>query len=311
MLECKTRGKAKMNLRDFEYFSFLGDMLSFTLVAKKFNVSQPSVSYAVKRLEEYYGCNLIEKSSLHRSILLTREGQILKKQLKSILEEFKMVEKAIEHAKQQKVYVGFPSLIKTRVFSKLFKTEDNVDFISNFELISGSSTDLLSKLLSGHLELSLLGSVTPIKHPDLNVKLLYSYEFKIYVSEDNPLAQKSQITFKEALAYPFILLEDGLSHTKAFDHLNDKHHGKAKVLVHFSDINTIGQLVKSNVGITLMTPYLPFQNMKGLFEISLVPEDREMFYVQYAFLKKSVINDNFTKLIQVLDNLSNKDGLLY
>ncbi|MFZ2811164.1 MAG: LysR family transcriptional regulator, partial [Lactococcus raffinolactis] len=40
-----------MNLRDFEYFSFLGDMLSFTLVAKKFNVSQPSVSYAVKRLE--------------------------------------------------------------------------------------------------------------------------------------------------------------------------------------------------------------------------------------------------------------------
>ena len=53
------------------------------------------------------------------------------------------------------------------------------------------------------------------------------------------------------------------------------------------------------------------KNMKGLVEISLVPEDREMFYVQYAFLKKSVINDNFTKLIQVLDNLSNKDGLLY
>ena len=52
-----------MNLRDFEYFSFLGDVLSFTLVAKKFNVSQPSISYAVKRLEEYYGCNLIEKSS--------------------------------------------------------------------------------------------------------------------------------------------------------------------------------------------------------------------------------------------------------
>ena len=60
-----------MNIKDFEYFSFLGDVLSFTLVAKKFNVSQPSISYAVKRLEEYYGCNLIEKSSIHRSVLLT------------------------------------------------------------------------------------------------------------------------------------------------------------------------------------------------------------------------------------------------
>ena len=292
-------------------FSFLGDVLSFTLVAKKFNVSQPSVSYAIKRLEEYYGCNLIEKSSLHRSILLTREGQILKKQLTHILEEFKIIEKAIEHAKQQKVYVGFPTLIKTRVFSKIFKSEDNVDLISNFELISGSSTDLLTKLLSGQLELSLLGSVTPIEHPDLNVKLLYKYEFKIYVSEENPLAKKSQITFEEALAYPFILLEDGLSHTQAFDHLNDKHQGKAKVLLHFSDINTIGQLVKSNVGITLMTPYLPFQNMKGMVEISLVPEDREMFYVQYAFLKKSIINENFSKLIKILDNLSMQGGLLY
>lgn len=300
-----------MNLRDFEYFSFLGDVLSFTLVAKKFNVSQPSVSYAIKRLEEYYGCNLIEKSSLHRSILLTREGQILKKQLTHILEEFKIIEKAIEHAKQQKVYVGFPTLIKTRVFSKIFKSEDNVDLISNFELISGSSTDLLTKLLSGQLELSLLGSVTPIEHPDLNVKLLYKYEFKIYVSEENPLAKKSQITFEEALAYPFILLEDGLSHTQAFDHLNDKHQGKAKVLLHFSDINTIGQLVKSNVGITLMTPYLPFQNMKWMVEISLVPEDREMFYVQYAFLKKSIINENFSKLIKILDNLSMQGGLLY
>jgi DNA-binding transcriptional LysR family regulator len=300
-----------MNLRDFEYFSFLGDVLSFTLVAKKFNVSQPSVSYAIKRLEEYYGCNLIEKSSLHRSILLTREGQILKKQLTHILEEFKIIEKAIEHAKQQKVYVGFPTLIKTRVFSKIFKSEDNVDLISNFELISGSSTDLLTKLLSGQLELSLLGSVTPIERPDLNVKLLYKYEFKIYVSEENPLAKKSQITFEEALAYPFILLEDGLSHTQAFDHLNDKHQGKAKVLLHFSDINTIGQLVKSNVGITLMTPYLPFQNMKGMVEISLVPEDREMFYVQYAFLKKSIINENFSKLIKILDNLSMQGGLLY
>ena len=300
-----------MNLRDFEYFSFLGDVLSFTLVAKKFNVSQPSVSYAIKRLEEYYGCNLIEKSSLHRSILLTREGQILKKQLTHILEEFKIIEKAIEHAKQQKVYVGFPTLIKTRVFSKIFKSEDNVDLISNFELISGSSTDLLTKLLSGQLELSLLGSVTPIEHPDLNVKLLYKYEFKIYVSEENPLAKKSQITFEEALAYPFILLEDGLSHTQAFDHLNDKHQGKAKVLLHFSDINTIGQLVKSNVGITLMTPYLPFQNMKGMVEISLVPEDREMVYVQYAFLKKSIINENFSKLIKILDNLSMQGGLLY
>lgn len=300
-----------MNLKDFEYFSALGDVLSYTQVAKKFKVSQPSISYAVKRLEAYYGCDLIEKDAVHRSVLLTREGKILKTQLASILKAFRTIEKAIEHSKTQKIYVGIPSLVKTRIFSKLLKQADNVDLISNFELISGSSTELYRKLLSGQLELSLIGTRKPLVHSDLIVKHLYDYEFKIYVSEENPLSQKSQISFGEAINYPFILLEDGLSHTKAFDHLNAKYDGKANVLVHISDINSIGQLVKSNIGITLMTPYLPFQHMKGLVEVSLVPEDKEMLYVQYAYLKKTVLNDNFKKILTMLDTFSQQGGTFY
>lgn len=42
-----------MNLKDFEYFNALGEMLSFTRVAKKFQVSQPSISYAVKQIRDY------------------------------------------------------------------------------------------------------------------------------------------------------------------------------------------------------------------------------------------------------------------
>ena len=38
-----------MNLRDFEYFNALGELLSFTQVATQFNVSQPTISYAMKR----------------------------------------------------------------------------------------------------------------------------------------------------------------------------------------------------------------------------------------------------------------------
>jgi DNA-binding transcriptional LysR family regulator len=294
-----------MNLKDFEYFSVLGDVLSFTLVAKKFKVSQPSISYAVKRLEEHYGCNLIEKSSIHRSLSLTREGKILKKQLNHILDEFRMVEKAIEHAKEQKIYIGVPSLIQIRVFTSIFNKGDNVDLVSKFELISGNSSELLNQLLSGELEFTLIGSITPLVHPDLIVKSVYQFEFKIYVSEDNPLAKKSQITFEEALAYPFILLDDGLSHTKAFDNLNNKYNGKAEVLLQFSDIHTIGQLVKSNVGITLMTPYLPFQNMNGLVEVSLAPEDRETLYIQYAYEKTLVLNDSLTRLMATLEDLQN------
>ena len=74
-----------MNIRDLEYFNALAEMLSFTQVAHKFAVSQPTVSYAIKRLEEHYGCDLIAREASHRSISLTTEGEILKAHAQYIL----------------------------------------------------------------------------------------------------------------------------------------------------------------------------------------------------------------------------------
>lgn len=41
-----------MNLKDLYYFYDLSNLQSFTDVARKHEVSQPSISYAIKRLEK-------------------------------------------------------------------------------------------------------------------------------------------------------------------------------------------------------------------------------------------------------------------
>lgn len=205
-----------MNLRDFEYFNALADLLSYTQVAHQFDVSQPTISYAIKRLEQHYDCDLIKKDPSHRTVQLTREGAILKAHIHHILDEFVAVERAIEHAKKKQVHVGFPPIIRARILSKLLREKEAVNFISNFDLISGGSNELLSKLLSGRLDFSLIGSVTPLVHPNLTVQLLYQREFYIFASKDNPLSQKSEISFEEAADYPFILLEEGLFTLRRF-----------------------------------------------------------------------------------------------
>ncbi|MGO3616833.1 MAG: LysR substrate-binding domain-containing protein, partial [Pseudolactococcus laudensis] len=177
----------------------------------------------------------------------------------------------------------------------------------NLGLISGGSNELLSKLLSGRLDFSLIGSVTPLVHPNLTVQLLYQREFYIFASKDNPLSQKSEISFEEAADYPFILLEEGFVHAKAFQRLNDKYDKKAQTLLHFSDVQTIGQLVKSNIGITLMTDFIPFRDMENLVKIPLVAKDKEIFYVQYAHLKTAVLNEDLQQLVVMLDKLSKVD----
>lgn len=91
---------------------------------------------------------------------------------------------------------------------------------------------------------------------------------------------------------------------RAFQNLSEKSKKKPEVPFYFSDVQTIGQLVSSNIGITLMTEFPVFQEMEGLVKIPLVPEDKEIFYIQYAYLKSAMLNQEVQKLIRILDELS-------
>lgn len=244
------------------------------------------------------------REASHRSISLTTEGEILKAHAQYILDEFVTLDRAIDHAKNNRTHIGLPPIIRSKVFSKLLDEKEIIRFISKFHLVSGGSNELLSKLLSGKIDFSLLGSVNPLVHPNLQVKLLHQQEFFIFVSKENPLAKKKEISFEEAAEYPFILLEKGYTHMRAFQNLSEKSKKKPEVPFYFSDVQTIGQLVSSNIGITLMTEFPVFQEMEGLVKIPLVPEDKEIFYIQYAYLKSAMLNQEVQKLIRILDELS-------
>ena len=77
-----------MNIRDLNYFYQLSQLKSFTQVAKRYHVSQPTISYAIKRIEEYYQCSLIEKNSINRVVKLTKQGEILASHCKQLLNDF-------------------------------------------------------------------------------------------------------------------------------------------------------------------------------------------------------------------------------
>ena len=76
-----------MNLKDFYYFLDLSQQQSFTGVAQKHGISQPSVSYAIKRLEKEFHCPLIAHDPSHRTFKLTPQGEILLRHIQKVLPE--------------------------------------------------------------------------------------------------------------------------------------------------------------------------------------------------------------------------------
>ena len=77
-----------MNLKDLYYFYDLSNLQSFTEVARKNGVSQPSISYAIKRLEKEFHCQLLVHDPSHRTFKLTPQGDILLRHVKKYFEAF-------------------------------------------------------------------------------------------------------------------------------------------------------------------------------------------------------------------------------
>ena len=82
-----------MNLKDFYYFLDLSQQQSFTGVAQKHGISQPSVSYAIKRLEKEFHCQLIVHDPSHRTFKLTPQGEILLRHIQKVLPEIQGAKK--------------------------------------------------------------------------------------------------------------------------------------------------------------------------------------------------------------------------
>lgn len=278
-----------MNLKDLQYFYDLCQVQSYTDVAKQHKVSQPSISYAIKRLEEAFNCKLIHHDPSHRSFKLTYQGEILLEHTKLILPEISSAHKEINRSLAHYSTVGFPPIIMQYLFAAL-NQEKELDFLKKVRPIRGGSLELLDLLLKGELDASLLGLIEPFHHPLLEMRKLFQKEIYVVLSKDHPLSTAMSLSFEELLEQPFILLDEHFIHLKAFDILNQKYQNKAEIFFKSDDIVIIKELLKKMVGVSLLTDISLTTEDDNLVKIPLVPKDQISFTVYYAYLKSTTLS---------------------
>lgn len=289
-----------MNLKDLYYFYDLSNLQSFTAVARKNGVSQPSISYAIKRLEKEFHCQLLVHDPSHRTFKLTPQGDILLRHVKKALPEIQGAQKEILRSISPYDTIGFPPLIIDYLVRKEPAFIENVSALRNIHPIQEGSIELLNLLSKGELDASFIGSLEPIIDKRFSVKTLMTSDLYYILPSGHSLADKEAIAFSDVLNENFIILDEHFVHLKAFQHLNNQYHHAATPFFQTDDINLLKQLLRKKIGISLLSEIAITKEDRDLISIPMVKEERMSLYVSLLTLKETNLHPEVENFFQEL-----------
>lgn len=250
-----------MNTRDIEYYVQIVKQKNFTKVAKYFQVSQPTITYALKRLEKELDAVLITRDRSHHELVITPAGKQLFIHAQSILQEIKMAKAEITQLQKKKLRFGMPPIIGNEYFPKLSSYFIKSQLMDQIEITDGGSRDLYGMIHQGRIDLAILGSAQPIIDQKLEIELLLDKRFMIVVAPTHPFADRQTISFSDLIAEQFVLLNEHYVHPAAFKKLAKQAHIEPKVVYQSNDLAILKSMIRENIGIGFLT------------EIAIHPED--------------------------------------
>lgn len=265
-----------MNLQDLVYFNHLATTLSFTATAKHFYVSQPSISMALKRLEKELDTVLIDRKRVHKNLTLTETGEILLKHSTQILTTIDTIAEEIHDLKNEVVYFGFLPTIGGRFMTQFMSRLGK--FSSSMKLIEEESSDVMYDLVQkGQVPLAIIGSdVASFEDSNILQIPLKQEEMALWVSPDNPLAQKTVVTAADIQNELFVSLTQGYTHERIFEEWTKSNHIEQPQTLYTKEIQTALSIASSTNMLAFMSDIL-VKDRPGLVRVPI--ENAPKFYI--------------------------------
>ena len=197
-----------MNLRDLSYLVALADARHFGRAALASNVSQPTLSGQIRKLEESLGVALFERDS--RNVTLTSAGTAVVAEARSVLAHAKAIRDMSSAFRDPLagrfrlgVIASLGPFLAADVLVQLRKDVPQIELI----LTEGLTDDLLRALRAGEIDAALIATA-PGDHK-LQETALFDEPFLIGCASTHPLASLRKPTTADIATGTLLLLGDG------------------------------------------------------------------------------------------------------
>ena len=240
-----------MELKQLEYFLAVSKAKSFTRAAEQLYISQPSVTSAIKKLEEELGLVLFDRSK--RQVELTNEGEIFYSHICVVMQD---ISKAAAKAAELKnlssglIKIGITPLTCLSSVSFLMAKFRNMFPTLNFDFIEGRTDLLKAQLEENKIDLALM--IDDESLGDLSFDPINHEELMVYLPVFHHLSGRERISFKELRQEIFILPRRDCSYRTILTRLFTAHRIKEHVSFETNYPQLIQNLVISGCGITIL-----------------------------------------------------------
>ena len=278
-----------VTLTQLKYIIAVHDEKHFGRAANSCNVSQPSLSSQVQKVEEALGTILFDRSK--KPVITTEEGEMFVRKAKTILAQIEDLE---------------TSLLKTHEPNGIFKLGVIPTlapylvplFLSSFskkypkvtlKVFEKTTKQIVDGLRDDSLDGGLL--VTPLLEDQIIERVLFSERLYVYVSEGHELYKAESISIKDLNQQEnFWILHEGHCLRDQILNLCSLNIKKTNIQFESGSLETVKELVRRGTGLTIVPELsidksrdkvIPFKNPEPVRQVSLVHAR--------AFLKESVL----------------------
>ena len=239
-----------MTLQELRYLVALADCGHFGQAAEACFVSQSTLSTGLKKLEDYLGVIVFDRSL--KRVTPTPIGREIVESARRIVEEAARIRELASYAKDpmdRTVHLGvIPTLgpyYLPHVLTQVRISHPKLRLLLREEM----TPHMLAHLTEGKLDAGLLA--LPVNDPNLEVVPLFVEPFLAAVPTDHPLAAAAEVKIDDLAQAGLLLLEEG--HCLRDQALEACHlQGMKSEEIRATSLETLRQMVAMGLGVTLI-----------------------------------------------------------
>lgn len=273
-----------MDIQHLKYFSEAAGHLNFTKASTALHISQPSLSKAIKHMEDELGVLLFYRYS--KKLELTDAGKAVLINAKKVLESFDNLYEElndITDLKKGEIRIGIPPIIGAAFFSKLVsrykETHPSIDLL----LTEVGTKTIKHGIEEGTLDVGLICNL-PVDEKRFEMERLLKDPLMLIVPSQHAYASREHVSISELKNEPFILYRNDFSLYDRIIEECEKNGFTPNIVCESSQKDFMVDMVEGNLGIALLPSKIcqeiHYKNIKA------IPLDSSFLHLEMGMIWK-------------------------